>query len=64
MVVPTPVLEALSASGGFRDFANTKKIVILRKGQRLKFNWKEVTKGKNTEQNIYLENGDYIIVPE
>ncbi|MBS1875635.1 MAG: polysaccharide biosynthesis/export family protein [Acidobacteria bacterium] len=64
LVVPTRVLEALSASGGFRDFANTKKIVILRKGQRLKFNWKEVTKGKNTEQNIYLENGDYIIVPE
>ena len=63
LVVPTRVLEALTASGGFRDFANTKKIVILRKGQRLKFNYKEVIKGKNSEQNIFIENGDYIIVP-
>ena len=57
------VLEALTNAGGFRDFANTKKIVILRKGERLKFNYKEVVKGKNPEQNIFLENGDYIIVP-
>lgn len=63
LVVPTRVLEALSSSGGFRDFANTKKIVILRKGQRLKFNYKDVVKGKGPEQNIFIENGDYIIVP-
>jgi polysaccharide export outer membrane protein len=63
LAVPTHVLEALSNAGGFRDFANEKKIVILRKGQRLKFNYKEVIKGKKTEQNILLENGDYIIVP-
>jgi polysaccharide biosynthesis/export protein len=63
LVVPTHVLEALSNGGGFREFANEKKIVILRKGQRLKFNYKEVIKGKKTEQNILLENGDYIIVP-
>jgi len=63
LAVPTRVLEALMNAGGFRDFANTKKIVILRKGERLKFNYKEVIKGKNTEQNIFLENGDYIIVP-
>ncbi len=63
LVVPTRVLEALSNAGGFRDFANEKKIVILRKGERLKFNYKEVVKGKNMDQNIYLENGDYIVVP-
>jgi polysaccharide biosynthesis/export protein len=63
LVVPTRVMEALTAGGGFRDFANTKKIVVLRKGQRLKFNYKEVIKGKNSEQNIFIENGDYIIVP-
>ena len=63
LAVPTRVLEALSSAGGFREFANTKKIVILRKGQRLKFNYKNVIKGKDEEQNILLENGDYIIVP-
>jgi len=63
LAVPTRVLEALTNAGGFRDFANKKKIVILRKGERLKFNYKEVVKGKNPEQNIFLESGDYIIVP-
>lgn len=63
MVVPTRVLEALSHAGGFKDFANTKKIVILRGSERLKFNYKEVVEGKNTKQNIFLESGDHIIVP-
>ena len=63
LVVPTRVLEALTQAGGFREFANTKKITILRKGERLKFNYKDVSKGKNMEQNIFIEPGDYIIVP-
>jgi len=63
LAVPTTVLEALTNAGGFREFANLKKIVILRKGQRLKFNYKQVIKGKGQDQNILLENGDYIIVP-
>jgi polysaccharide export outer membrane protein len=63
LVVPTRVLDALSNAGGFREFANTKKIFVLRKGQRLKFNYKDVIKGKHDDQNIFLENGDYIIVP-
>jgi polysaccharide export outer membrane protein len=63
LVVPTTVLEALVNAGGFREFANTKKIIILRKGkERLQFNYKEVTKGKRTEQNILLQPGDQIIV--
>ena len=63
LVVPTTVLEALTNAGGFRDFANTKKITILRNGKLLKFNYKDVIKGKNMDQNILLENGDYIVVP-
>jgi len=64
LVVPTTILEALTNSGGFREFANTKKITILRKGGKiLKFNYNEVVKGKNMDQNIFLENGDYIVVP-
>jgi polysaccharide export outer membrane protein len=63
LVVPTNVLEALTNSGGFRDFANTKKITILRKGKILKFNYNDVVKGKNMDQNVLIENGDYIVVP-
>jgi polysaccharide export outer membrane protein len=63
LVVPVSVLEALTNAGGFREFANTKKITILRKGKILKFNYNDVVKGKNMQQNIQIENGDYIVVP-
>jgi polysaccharide export outer membrane protein len=63
LVVPTTVLEALTLAGGFREFANTKNITVLRGGKRFKFNYKDVIRGKKLSQNIPLENGDYIIVP-
>jgi polysaccharide export outer membrane protein len=62
LVVPTRVMDALVNAGGFRDFANKKDIVILRGQERLKFNWNEVVKGKKTEQNVFLQHGDIIIV--
>ena len=65
LVVPTTVLEALSTAGGFQQWAKTKKIRILRDGgsKTIKFNYDEVMKGKNLDQNIYLQNGDIIYVP-
>jgi polysaccharide export outer membrane protein len=63
LLIPTPVLSALVNAGGFREFANTKKIIILRGNKRFYFNYKDVIKGKRMEQNILLENGDQIIVP-
>jgi len=63
LVTPMSVLEALSHGGGFREFANTKKIRVLRGGQIRRFNYKEVTNGKHLEQNIAVEGGDHIIVP-
>ncbi len=63
LVVPTTVLEALVNAGGFKDFANEKKIEVIRGPQRFKFNYKDVIKGRHTEQNIILNPGDIIIVP-
>jgi polysaccharide export outer membrane protein len=63
LTVPMTVLEALVGAGGFKDFANTKKILVLRGNRRFKFNYKEVVAGKRIEQNILLESGDKIIVP-
>ena len=63
LVVPVRVLEALTNAGGFRDFADTKKIRILRNGKTIKFNYNDVSKGKNMEQNIEIQNGDFIVVP-
>jgi polysaccharide export outer membrane protein len=63
LVVPTTVLEAIDKSGGLSDFANTKKIYILRGNKRIPFNYKDVHKGKNMDQNILLEPGDHVYVP-
>jgi polysaccharide export outer membrane protein len=63
LIVPITVLEAINAAGGLREFANKKKIVILRGSQRIKFNYDEVMKGKKLEQNIFIENGDQVFVP-
>ncbi|HUS06785.1 MAG TPA: polysaccharide biosynthesis/export family protein [Bryobacteraceae bacterium] len=63
LVVPITILEALASAGGFKEYANPKKIVIMRGDERIKFNYKDVIKGKNKEQNIMIQNGDHIFVP-
>jgi polysaccharide export outer membrane protein len=60
---PTTVLEALVNAGGFREFANTKRIIVISGGQQYYFNYKEVIHGKKLEQNRLLQPGDQIIVP-
>jgi polysaccharide export outer membrane protein len=59
-------VQALAMAGGFKDFAKTKSIKILRKGsaglqQNLKFNYKDAAEGKGTP--VYMQPGDTIIVP-
>jgi hypothetical protein len=54
-------VQALSAAGGFKDFAKTKDIKIRRGTQMLKFNYKEAVNGRGTP--VYLQPGDTIIVP-
>jgi polysaccharide export outer membrane protein len=59
------VLQALSAAGGFRDFAKTKDIRIQRKTPTgmttLRFNYKDAINGE--QKPIFLQPGDTIIVP-
>jgi polysaccharide biosynthesis/export protein len=64
----TTILDAIAAAGGFRDFAKQKNIYILRqiaggRETRIAFNYKDVIKGKNPQQNIKLEPHDTIVVP-
>lgn len=63
LVVPTTVLEAISRAGGPQEFANVKKIYILRGDKRIYFNYKDVLRGKHMEQNIKLEPDDHIVLP-
>jgi polysaccharide export outer membrane protein len=55
-------------AGGFRDFAKVKKIYVLRRtaqgaNMQFPFDYKQVVKGRNSEQNIELEPGDTLVVP-
>jgi polysaccharide biosynthesis/export protein len=61
------VLQALSTAGGLTPYAKTKKIYVLRNVNGTQethpFNYKEVVKGRQMEQNIVLKPGDTIMVP-
>jgi polysaccharide export outer membrane protein len=60
------VLQALS-SAGMNQFANTKKIYVLRvengKQQKLPVNYRNLVKGQDMGHNYVLQPGDTIVVP-
>jgi polysaccharide export outer membrane protein len=61
------VLQLIAMAGDILVYAKSTKVVIVRKEdgseRRMKFNYKDVVRGKNTEQNILLKPGDTVIVP-
>jgi polysaccharide export outer membrane protein len=64
----TTILDAISMAGGFKDFAKKKSIYVLRTNadgtqKHIPFNYKEVIKGTNPEQNVKLQSGDTVVVP-
>ena len=60
------LLEAISSAGGLTDFANSKKIYILRnedgKHQKIRVRYKQALKG-DPVSNLVLQPGDTIVVP-
>lgn len=63
----TTVLDVLAQAGGFNQFANRSKIVILRpngKGMtRIPFNYNKVIASGGEDENFYLQSGDIVLVP-
>lgn len=63
----TTVMQLLSKAGGLNPYASEDKIHIIRqtKGRTLKipFNYTDIVKGRNLEQNIILKRGDVLVVP-
>jgi polysaccharide export outer membrane protein len=63
----TSLLEFIALVGGFTDWANQKKILIIRreggKEKRMTINYKKIVSGKDPNSNIILKAGDTIIVP-
>ena len=60
------VLQAIGEAGGFLETAKKGDVVVVRtengKERRYKFNYNEVVRGKNVEQNIRLLPGDTILI--
>jgi polysaccharide export outer membrane protein len=61
------VMQALSLAGGATAFASPNDIFVLRREgtaqRRLPFNFGEVVRGKNLDQNVILRSGDVVVVP-
>jgi len=65
---PTTVLQLISMAGGLKEFTDGKRILIMRtkdgKQTGRLFNYRQVTSGKHLEQNIELQPGDTVVVPQ
>jgi len=61
------VLQALTMAGGLTPYASRGKINIVRRsGEQLnvlRFDYADVERGRNLEQNILLKSGDVVVVP-
>jgi polysaccharide export outer membrane protein len=60
------VLQLIATSGGLLEYADKENIVIIRtengRERRIKFNYNDVVRGKNVQQNILLQPNDTILV--
>jgi polysaccharide export outer membrane protein len=61
------VMQALSMAGGTTAFASLNDIIILRraagKQEAMRFNYSDVARGRDLQQNIELRSGDIVVVP-
>jgi polysaccharide export outer membrane protein len=64
---PLTVLQLIATAGGLLEYAKADEIVVIRSenGRQgsYRFNYKEVSRQKNLQQNIELKPGDTVIVP-
>lgn len=65
----TTITQAIALAGGFSQWANRDKIIVIRKsplnpeGNRVTIKYSDIVGGKNMRANILLRPGDTIIVP-
>lgn len=61
------ILQAITSAGGLTQFANSKKIFLMRNENHIQtkypFSYKEVLDGRKAEQNLPVKAGDTIVVP-
>jgi polysaccharide export outer membrane protein len=63
----TTVTQIIVIAGGFTEWANQKKILVVRKEdgreKRIKVNYKKIMSGSDTGSDVILKTGDTIIIP-
>ena len=61
------LLQIIPMAGGFTEWADQKKVLIIRKegekGKRIVVNYKKIVSGEDMSYNIILKPGDTVIVP-
>jgi polysaccharide biosynthesis/export protein len=61
------ILQAISSAGGLTQFANGKKIFLMRDENHAQtkypFSYKDVLDGRKAEENLAVKAGDTIVVP-
>jgi polysaccharide export outer membrane protein len=67
LTAPTSVMQLIAMAGGLHEYANSKRILIMRTegGEQVAkpFNYQDVLNRRNLKQNIELLPGDTVIVP-
>jgi len=62
---PTTIVQVLAMAGGFKEFANTKDVRVLRPNgtgvQTIRFNYKEALNAE--AKPMFVRAGDTVIVP-
>jgi len=63
----TSLAQIIPMAGGFTEWANQKKILIIRnengREKRITVNYKKIIRGSDPDSNVTLKTGDTIIVP-
>jgi polysaccharide biosynthesis/export protein len=65
---PLTIIDAIALAGGLRDFAQSKKMYVIRIGadgsrEKIPVNYNNLLKGKPSAQNIVLRSHDTVVVP-
>ncbi len=68
LTVPITAMQALAMAGGFREFADTDNIFILRRTEdnrttRIEFSYKDWIKEKKDVEHLELQSGDLLVIP-
>lgn len=67
LVKKLTILQAFALAGGFTEWASKKEIILFRresgKEKVIRINYKDILKGKDFSQNVFIKTDDTIIVP-